>query len=347
MTNLTIGVLLVVAAGALEGLFSLPVTRTPRWKWENIWGLGSLVALVLVPWPVAFLTVPHLGEVFGQVGPGVLMLTFLFGVGWGLGGIFWGKGIAALGMALGISLLMGLVNVFGSPLLLAFTHGPPILLSSGGLALLGAVAVMILGVVVCAVAGAKRERDLSAGKSSADTAKRATPFAVGVTFCIVSAVLSAMLNFGFVYGEPIKQAALKAHVPSVAAPNAIWALVFTANYLVNAVYGFALMLKNKTAGLIVSEGSFSYWLGALFMGIAWPLGVVLYGIGADRMGTYGAYVGFPMMLVMAILFGNLAGALTGEWRGTSGQTKATMLAGVVALVAAFALFGVAQNMLPG
>ncbi len=68
---MTVGVLLVIAGGALEGLFSLPVTRTPRWSWENIWGLGSLVALVLVPWPVAYWTVPELGTVFGQVEPGV------------------------------------------------------------------------------------------------------------------------------------------------------------------------------------------------------------------------------------------------------------------------------------
>ena len=65
--------------------------------------------------------------------PGVLGLTFLFGLGWGLGGIFWGKGIAALGMALGISLLMGLLNVFGSPVLLAFTQGPAKLLEPGDL----------------------------------------------------------------------------------------------------------------------------------------------------------------------------------------------------------------------
>jgi L-rhamnose-H+ transport protein len=58
--DLTIGILLVIAGGALEGLFSLPVTRTPKWRWENSWGLGSLIALVLVPWPVALLTVPDL-----------------------------------------------------------------------------------------------------------------------------------------------------------------------------------------------------------------------------------------------------------------------------------------------
>lgn len=345
--NLAVGILLVIAGGALEGLFSLPVTRTPKWQWENIWGLGSLAALVLVPWPVALLTVPQLGGVYGDVEPGVLISTLLFGIGWGLGGIFWGKAIAAMGMALGISLLMGLMNGFGSPVLLAFTRGPGKLLEPGGLALLAAVTVMIAGVALCAVAGAAKQRDLNAAQTGGPKADRRATFAVGLAFCIVSAVLSALVNFGFVYGEPIKLAALKFHASAAAAPNAIWALVFTGNYLVNTVYAFALMFKNKTAGQIVSNGSIGYWLWALFMGTAWPLGIVLYGMGADRMGDYGAFAAFPMMLVMAILFGNLAGAWTGEWRGASPRTKATMAVGVLTLVAAFAVFGVASKLLAG
>ena len=343
--HLAAGILLVVVGGALEGLFSLPVTRTPKWRWENIWGLGSLVALVLVPWPAALATVPNLGEVFRQVEPGLLVCILLFGIGWGLGGIFWGKSIAAMGMALGISLLMGLVNVFSSPVLLAFTHGPRKLLEPGGLTLLAAVAIMVAGVTVCAAAGAAKQRDLRCGAESAAGGRSTSPFAVGLMFCIISAVFSSMLNFGFVYGEPLKQAALKTHASSAAAPNAIWALVFTGNYAVNAIYGFFLMFKNKTAGLIVSQASVRNWCGVLFMGIAWPLGVVLYGIGADCMGQYGAFVAFPMLLVMAILFGNLAGALTGEWRGASKKTKMTMVAGVLVLVAAFIIFGVAHRLL--
>ena len=203
---------------------------------------------------------------------------------------------------------------------------------------------MVVGVVICALAGAAKERDLNRGAESTAGKKSATPFAVGLMFCIISAVFSAMLNFGFVYGEPIKQAALKVDAAS-AGNNAIWALVFTGNYAVNAGYGIFLMFKNKTAGLVVSQGSPAYWLGVLFMGIAWPLGVVLYGIGADRMGDYGPFVAFPMLLVMTILFANLAGALTGEWRGASARTKATMFAGVLALAGSFAIFGLSSRML--
>lgn len=338
-----IGILLAIVGGALEGLFSLPLTRTPRWRWENIWGIGLLMALVFVPWPLAFLTVPHLSAVFSNVETPVLAITFLFGVGWGLGSLFWSKAIAAIGVALGVSLMMGLINVFGSPLLLAITN-PGKLAESGGCALLAAVAITIVGVVVCAMAGHAKERELR-GESNAT--KAGASFATGLAFCIISGVLSSSVNFGFVFGEPIAEAAKQAGASEVSKNNAIWALVFTGNFSVNAAYAFYVMFKNKTLGRLVSEGSPSYWLGALFLGLALPFGIVLYGIGAEKMGTYGAFVAFPMMLVCSILFGNLAGAMTGEWKDASAKTKTMMMAGVLVLAIAFITFGVANKLLGG
>jgi len=343
--QIAVGIVLVIAGGALEGLFSLPVTRTPKWRWENVWGVGSLIALILVPWPLALLTVNDLMAVYRAVPPEVLLLTVLFGAGWGLGGIFWGKAIATMGMALGVSLLMGLLNVFGSPVLLAVSHGPAKLLEPGGLILLLAVASMILGVSTCAAAGAAKQREVRADAVPDDASRTEAPWSVGLVFCILSATLSAMVNFGFVFGEPIKQSAISMSVSPAAAPNAIWALVFTSNYVVNAGYACWLMFKYRTFRRLVSPGTGTYWLWALFMGLAWPLGIVLYGMGADRMGAYGAFVAFPMMLVTAILFGNLAGAISGEWTGTSRRTRLIMVGGVAVLVGAFAVFGLANKRL--
>lgn len=81
------------------------------------------------------------------------------------------------------------------------------------------------------------------------------------------------------------------------------------------------------------------------MGIAWPGGIAVYGIAAFMLGNYGAYVGAPMMLVYSILFGNLAGALTGEWRNTSRRSRTEMTVGVLILVAALGVMGWSNNLL--
>jgi len=344
--QLMLGLALVVLAGALEGLFSLGVTRTPKWKWENSWGLGSFIALVVVPWPLALLTVPNLAAVYGEIPTSRLLLTFLFGVGWGLGGIFWGKAIAAVGMALGVSLLMGLINVFGSLVPLALFQRDKVA-TAGGLTLIGAVAVMVVGILFIARAGKIKERDLTTDSSTSDAsrpAKSATPFSVGLLFCVLSGALSALVNFGFIFGADIAATAEKAGASVWAKGFAIWALVFTGNYLVNFLYAAGLMVRNKSFAQI-AQGDGRHWFWVAFMGIAWPAGIAIYGVAAYLLGDYGAYVGFPMMLVCSILFGNLAGALTGEWRGTSRQAKTNMALGVATLILALAVMGLSNHLL--
>jgi len=105
------------------------------------------------------------------------------------------------------------------------------------------------------------------------------------------------------------------------------------------------MIKNRTFGQIISHGDLTHWFWALFMGITWPLGIVLFGIGAENMGPYGPFIAFPMMLLCAILTGNLAGALTGEWRNTSSKPRTTMAIGIAILCIAFAIFAAAHMLL--
>jgi len=341
MSEFFLGIILVIVAGALEGLFSLPVTRVPKWKWENIWGLGSLIALVVVPWPLVFFTVKDPGAVYSQVSGGLLALVFLFGIGWGLGGIFWGKAISAVGVALGVSLLMGFLNIFGSLGPMAIRE-PAKLITTGGLTLIGAVAIMVVGVVAISRAGKLKEKELSAGEQ---TVVSSTPFMVGLLFCILSGILSACVNFGFIYGGDIAEAAAQSGTSVWAKGFVIWAIVFTGNYLVNFLYALHLMIKNKTFGLIFSQGNPMYWFWAFFMGIAWPAGIAVYGIAAFKMGDYGAYVGFPMLLLCSILFGNLAGAVTGEWKGTSNKPKSLMILGVLILFAAFVVLGLSNKLM--
>jgi L-rhamnose-H+ transport protein len=346
--SLILGLLLVFLAGALEGLFSLGVTRTPKWKWENSWGLGSLIALVVVPWPLALLTVPDLGAVYHSIPAAKLWLTFLFGVGWGLGGIFWGKAIAAVGMALGVSLLMGLINVFGSLVPLALFQRDKVA-TPGGLTLIGAVALMVLGIVFIARAGKIKEQDLAKGTPAGSARARSTlstPFSIGLMYCLVSGALSALVNFSFISGADIAATAEKAGASVWAKGFAIWALVFTGNYLVNFLYAAWLMARNKSFAQL-AQGDARHWGWVIFMGLAWPGGIAVYGIAAYQLGAYGAYVGFPMMLVCSILFGNLAGALAGEWHGTSAKARNAMTLGVCILIVALGVMGMSNHLLAG
>ena len=70
------------------------------------------------------------------------------------------------------------------------------------------------------------------------------------------------------------------------------------------------------------------------MGFLWLAGIVVYGIGAAGLGTLGAVVGWPLFMVMAIICGNLFGAMTGEWKGASKSTFLYSVAGIAVLALA-------------
>jgi len=331
------GLVLIVLGGVMEGLFALPMRFAPRWSWENFWGAGSLMALLLVPWPLALLTVPHLGSVYSSADSTSLLLAILFGAGWGCGGIFFGLGVASLGLSLGTSLIMGLIAIGGSVVPLLLNRNVHIAAASEA-ALACGVALMLLGLMICARAGNQKSGE--PGRST-----KSIPFGVGLFYCVAAGVLSALVNFALVFGAPIAQPAIDRGVDPATANNAVWAIVFTVNYLVNI--GYCLFRASRAGSLskFRSDSHPLYWFLATIMGLLWAGGIVAYGHGASLEGPLGPVFGFPIMLVTSILTGNAAGALSGEWRHASLLAKSTMRWGVCVLVLAIVTLGFANHRL--
>jgi L-rhamnose-H+ transport protein len=337
---LATGFSLIMLGGIMEGAYSFPLRFNPKWSWENTWGAGSLMALVLIPWPLAFLTVPDLSAVYRDTSWTAIVLALLFGAGWGAGGIFTGLGIDRLGFSVGLSVILGLIALNGSliPLLM---NKPAELLTPGGVWFLGATVVMLFGMTVCALAG--RQKETTGG---ANVAGRPTNvFAIGLTFSILSGVLSGLVNFALIFGTDVIEHARRNGAGDRASINALWALVFTSNYLVNLGYCVYLLLRNRSAGKYLDRGTAQYWLQAAVMGSAWAGGVVLYGMGAAELGTFGAFVGFPVLLITSIVTANVLGWATGEWKGAPRQTVITMLAGVGLLLLAILILANANRLM--
>src|ERR1700746_2364247 len=80
--NLVVGLFIVVLAGMLNGSFAAPMKRMIGWQWENCWLTFAVSGLVLIPWAIAFGTVPHLGSVYTGVSISVLIKVALFGILW-------------------------------------------------------------------------------------------------------------------------------------------------------------------------------------------------------------------------------------------------------------------------
>ena len=122
--------LLVVAAGALNGTYALPLKGTKRWAWENTWLVYSAVGMVIAGWAVALVTVPHVTTVYADAGLAVIGMVFLFGMLWGVANFLFGLAIDMLGISLALPLAIGLSLALGSLLTLA-AKNPAAILSAG------------------------------------------------------------------------------------------------------------------------------------------------------------------------------------------------------------------------
>ncbi len=325
------GLAVVVFGGLLHGSFAFPMKRIEaRSSWENIWLLYSIFGLAILPPILALATVPSIIQIYRSASVGTLLLVALFGVGWGTGSVLFGQAISRIGMALGFSIILGITSSLGSLLPLLILN-PQAIWTPKGEALMLGLLIALCGIVTCSIAGAMRDREARR--------KQATliggSFVTGLVISILSGVLSPMLNFGFVYGQPLQNAAKEMGAQASLASNAVWAPALLGGFLVNAGYALWLLNRNHTWKLYHS-GNFGIreWIGCGVMGLFWFGGVSIYGMGAAAMGRLGAVVGWPVFMSTVIITANVLGFLAGEWRYAPPRARITEWVGIGFLVLA-------------
>lgn len=330
--------LTVVVGGLLHGSFALPMKKITRWKWENTWLVYSVAGLIILPIMLALATVPTLGSVYANSAVSTLALIVLCGVGWGAGSTLFGLAIARVGMALAFAIILGITSSVGSLLPLLILN-PGEIASRRGQVLMAGLALVIAGIIICSKAGALREKNQNPSSAAGDK----SGFMTGLIICLASGILSPALNFGFVFGKPVQDAAVAAGARADLAANAIWAIGLAGGFLVNAGYAVYLLGKNKTWANFRQPGTpAGYWLGASLMGALWYLGISIYGMGAAAMGPLGGVLGWPMFMSVVIIMANVLGALTGEWKGAGAKAVRTAWTGIAILVAAITVIAQAN-----
>lgn len=197
-TNVLSGLLLILLAGSCSGVFSVPFKFNRDWAWENNWFIWSFAALLVMPWLMAWLTVPRLGTLYGA-DPHSTSLVALFGLTWGVGAILFGKGIDYLGISLSLPIMQGLINSIGT-LMPIVLRDPSELATPAGLRILAGVAVILAGIILFALAGSRKEQSEGSRQTGAQSRSR---FRKGLVICLLAGIFGPMINFAFVYGAPL------------------------------------------------------------------------------------------------------------------------------------------------
>jgi L-rhamnose-H+ transport protein len=320
----TLGVLLALMGGVMVGNSMVPIKYLRHWRWENAWIVFSLVALVILPWTLAFLRVPHLLAVYSAMDRNSFIMPFLFGAGWGIAQVLFGLAVVRIGMALAFAITIGLSAALGT-LVPIMTKNWHVLATSRGHILLLGLLLMVIGVLCCSWAGQRRERER---KGEANQLKQESPTA-GILMAAVAGLLAPMLNYALAFGDVFILQAIKYQASAPDAPYAVWPIALVGGAIPNVAYAIYLARANRSWKYF--SPSWPDILFAVTMGVLWMGSVAIYGTATTFLGALGASVGWSIFQICIIFTANISGWMAGEWTGVSRQSKFALWSGLFLL----------------
>jgi L-rhamnose-H+ transport protein len=322
-----LGLVFVLAAGILQGVFLLPMDRARGWGWEHTWLAFSFFGMLAFNWLITLATIPEILDIYRLAPSGDIGRLVIFGLGWGLGAVLFGLGMERLGLALGYPIIMGLIASLGALLPLALFF-PQTLVSPKGALIVCGTAAVLAGIVLCSRAGARK---------AASGVERRRGVAPGLIMAVAAGSLSCLPNIGMTFGNRVVDIARAHGVPASRAANVVWALFFTAGFVVNAAYCLYLMVHRRTGRALFGPNVLRNLSLTALMGLLWIGSFYGYGIGAERLGPLGPVVGWPLFIACSICVGNLVGLWRGEWRSAPPMARTLLTRGLVVLLSAVVL----------
>jgi len=335
--------MLVLAAGLLNSVYAVPVRRMVRWEFENIWLVYSVVGMGVVGWTVAWWSVPNLFAAYHAAGYHAVWWTIVFGAVWGVANLLFGLGIRQIGIGLAFPITIGLSLVLGTMIPLFAKGG--LVFTPDVLMVLFGVSLVLLGVIFCGRAGALRERN----ERQTAVQRTGTAFGIGLLIVVFAGLMDPCLNFAFAFGDSIRSASTDlGGAADGAESDGIWALALSGALVVNALYCMGLLIRKGSYVKFFVWGNSSwdnasYWLGAIFMGVAWTLSITLYGRGATAMGRLGDSTGWALFYCGIILFSALWAILMGEWKTAGNKARKLQWLGLGLIVTAILTLGYANS----
>jgi L-rhamnose-H+ transport protein len=349
--QIILGVIFHFIGGFASGSFYMPYKKVRGWHWENYWIVGGLFSWLIVPPLAAWLTVPGFADIIRHSPGDIIRWTIFFGVLWGIGGLTYGLGVRYLGMSLGNSVVLGFCSAFGAMVPAVYydffpapgkTSFHDMVSTTWGRIVLAGVMLCLMGIYICGRAGIRKERELP------ETEKRKSiaefNLMKGLAVAIISGILSACFNFGIESGKSMAAAAVAAGFNPLYQNNVIYITLLWGGLATNFVWCLFLNIRNRSAGDYTNVKTpllKNYLLSAL-AGTTWFLQFFFYGMGESKLGNGAS--SWILHMAFIILVANFWGMVLKEWKGVSLKTKATITAGIFAIIVSVLLVGFGNSL---
>lgn len=361
--NALFGVLFHFIGGFASGSFYIPYKKIKGWHWESYWLIGGLFSWLIVPPLAAYLTIPGFSNIINNTSSPILAATFIFGLLWGIGGLTYGLGVRYLGVSLGSSIILGLCMVFGALIPALYYNFYPVagkdtlnnmMNSRWGMTILIGLLICILGIIICARAGMRKDKELKAvakDPHSGDAVATEYKFALGFFVSILSGILSACFNFGLEAGQDIASVAneaWKAVNPGqgefLYRNNVVYIVLLWGGLTTNLIWCIILNYRNKSFGDYTNAKTplLKNYLFAALAGTTWFLQFFFYGMGESKLGNGPS--SWILHMAFIILVANVWGLVLKEWKGVSRRTITIIMAGIITIILSVLLVGYGNSL---
>jgi len=378
--NPFLGVFFHWLGGLASGSFYVPYRGVRRWSWETYWLVGGFFSWIIVPWTAAFLITTDLPGVLAQQSASTLGWTYFFGAMWGLGGLTFGMTMRYLGMSLGMGVALGYCAAFGTLIPPFFksvfnipadsgTSFAEICSNTPGLITLGGIVVCLLGIMIAALAGLTKEREMPEAEKKKAISE--FNFAKGIIVATFSGIMSASFAFGLTAGTPIADAS------AAAGTSVLWTglpklvVVLLGGFTSNFIWCVYLNIRNRSGYQYFSRtvrqehvhlsgaGSdqpvavenekplppeqrrapmLRNYLFSAAAGTTWYLQFFFYTMGETQMGKYG-FASWTLHMASIIIFSTMWGWIFREWKGSSRKAHLLIAGGIATLLLSTVIIG--------
>ncbi|HJS11871.1 L-rhamnose/proton symporter RhaT [Sphingopyxis sp.] len=344
IANPLLGVFFHWLGGLASASFYVPYRGVKRWSWEIYWLTGGLFSWLFAPWFFASLQTEDLLGVLAQTPAPVVGWPIFFGLLWGFGGLGYGLVMRYLGLSLGMAVVLGLCTVFGTliPPIFAGEFAAKLLIPLSGRVILAGILLTLAGIIVVAMAGARKDAALTAEQKAA--AVEEFDFRKGVAVAVFAGIMSACFAFGLAAGEPIKALSAAAGTGPLWTGLPVLCLVMFGGLVTNAVWCAVLITRNGTAPQWLGQGDAAgaplgrNLLFCAIAGTAWYFQFFFYTMGESQMGSLG-FSSWTLHMASIIIFGTIWGFAFREWKDAAPRVKRTVWLGVGILLLATVVIG--------
>ena len=297
--------------------------------------MQGVFAWLVFPFLGALLAVPAghgLFEVYSADLQATL-LTMVFGVLWGVGGLTFGLSMRYLGVALGQSISLGtcagLGTIMGPVLLHLFFPELNALASLTSAVIIGVV-VTLLGIAIIGIAGGMKSATLS--EEEKKEAVKDFNFPKGLAIALLAGFMSGCFNVGLEFGKELNFGELTQ--PMFRTLPATF-LVTMGGFLTNAIY---CLYQNKKNNTFSDYKERSIWGSNLIFcalaGLLWYSQFFGLSLGGSffEAGSAMDTLAFCILMALNVTFSNVWGIILKEWKGCSKKTIAVLITGIAVLI---------------